>query len=264
MPWAHPVPRPGPHGKRAETRAPPSRPTNVMLLSDPSSIRGDFDRIALLSDTGGIDHNARYHPHLLHHVPRNCRLALDVGCGRGAFTRELARRSERVFGIDLSLNMVRVAREQSRDFSNIDFEIADVMNYDFGDGRFDCIASIATLHHLPQGELLPRFARALRPGGVLLVLDLCRSTGLRDRALDGLAVATAGFMRLVRGPWIVPRDVRRAWRDHGATDRYLTVSEVRALSDAHLPGTIVRRHLMWRYSLIWKKHLSDDGNSQRT
>jgi SAM-dependent methyltransferase len=227
-------------------------------MNDPAHVRDDFDRIALLPEIGGPDHNARYHAHLLRHVPPGCRLALDIGCGQGAFARELARRCERVVGIDLSPNMIRIAREQSRDFPNIDFDVADVMRYDLGDGRFDCIASIATLHHLPLADLLPWIARALRPGGALLVLDLCRSTGLRDRALDCAALAATAFTRLFRSAWRVPANVRRAWRDHGVTDRYVTLPEVRACCKPSLPGAVVRRQLMWRYSLIWNKHPSDD------
>jgi SAM-dependent methyltransferase len=219
-------------------------------------VRDDFDRIALLPGAGDADHNAWYHDYLLRHVPQACRLALDIGCGHGAFARELARRCARVVGIDLSPNMIRAAGERSRDFPNIDFEVADVMGYDVGEGRFDCIISIAALHHLSLSDLLPRLARALRSGGVLLVLDLCRSAGLRDRALDVAAMATSAFSRLARRAWRVDPDVARAWREHGATDRYLTLPEVRAMCRAHLPGATVTRHLMWRYSIVWTKPLA--------
>ena len=222
-------------------------------MSDPSRIRADFDRIALLPDGGGIDHNARYHEFLLRHVPRGCGLALDIGCGKGAFARELARRSHRTIGIDASPNMIRIARDQSRDVPNLNFEVADVMTCDLGDARFDCIASIATLHHMPPAEVLPRIARALRPSGVLLVLDLCRSSSLSERALDVAALAIGAFTRLIRRRWRVEPAVARAWREHGATDRYHTLPEVRAFCRAQLPGATVTRHLMWRYSVVWIK-----------
>jgi 2-polyprenyl-3-methyl-5-hydroxy-6-metoxy-1,4-benzoquinol methylase len=231
-----------------------------VTTSDLDRVRSDFDRIALLPERGGVDHNARYHDYLLRHVPRNGQLALDIGCGRGAFARRLARRCERLIAIDLSPNMIRVAREQSREQSrdcpNIEFDVADVMSYDLGAERFDCIASIAALHHLPQPELLPRLARALRPGGVLVVLDLCRSAGVRERALDVAAMATSALSRVARGRWRLDPDMSRAWREHGATDRYLTLPEMRAMCRAHLPGAIVTRHLMWRYSIVWTRPLA--------
>jgi hypothetical protein len=48
-------------------------------------------------------------------------------------------------------------------------------------------------------------------------------------------------------------EARRAWDEHGQHDEYLTLSQVRASGANVLPGARVRRHLLWRYSLIWQK-----------
>ncbi|MBZ0284086.1 MAG: hypothetical protein K8L97_25320 [Anaerolineae bacterium] len=48
-------------------------------------------------------------------------------------------------------------------------------------------------------------------------------------------------------------EARQAWEAHGATDVYPPVSAVRACCDQFLPGAVVRKHLFWRYSLIWQK-----------
>jgi hypothetical protein len=46
----------------------------------------------------------------------------------------------------------------------------------------------------------------------------------------------------------------RAWEEHGAKDRFPTLAEVRdAYSEAELPGAKVRRHLLWCYSVVWRK-----------
>src|SRR4051812_31512007 len=76
------------------------------------SIRSDFDRIALLPETGW-NHNAHYHARLLNHIPRRCRRILEIGCGTGEFSRLLAARAESVLAIDLSPQMIRLARERS-------------------------------------------------------------------------------------------------------------------------------------------------------
>src|SRR5438128_2640739 len=59
------------------------------------------------------------------HVPTNARV-LDVGCGSGWATRLLAEYASngRVTGVDISDEMVDLARESSRSFPNVDFEIA--------------------------------------------------------------------------------------------------------------------------------------------
>src|SRR5882724_2809879 len=113
-----------------------------------SSVEKDFDRLALLDDDGWTQNN-HYHDFLLRHVPQDCIHVLEVGCGTGAFSRRLAQRAQRVTAIDLSSEMIRVARSRSTQLSNIDFEVADMMSCDFPAGDFDCIATIATLHHLP-------------------------------------------------------------------------------------------------------------------
>ena len=46
------------------------------------------------------------------------------------------------------------------------------MRREFPPDTFDCIATIATLHHVPTRAVLLKLKNALRPGGVLLVLDL--------------------------------------------------------------------------------------------
>src|SRR5256885_958745 len=101
-----------------------------------STVEKDFDRLALL-DSGGWTQNNHYHNFLLRQVPRDCGHALEIGCGTGAFSRRLAQRAERVTAIDLSSQMIRVARSRSTELSNVDFEVADLMSHDFSDERFD-------------------------------------------------------------------------------------------------------------------------------
>ena len=219
-----------------------------------ATVREDFDRIALLRGEGW-DHSSHYHDYLLRRVPVPCREALEIGCGTGAFSRLLAQGSERVLALDLSPNMVRVAREQSAHFTNIDFRVADVSASGLPAGGFDCVATIATLHHLPLEETLLKMKGALRVGGVLLILDLFQTRGLFDAAAGALLAAplSAG-LRLVRhGRVRAPRAVRRAWAEHGRHDSYPTLARVREVCAELLPGAEVRRHLLWRYSVVWKR-----------
>jgi ubiquinone/menaquinone biosynthesis C-methylase UbiE len=225
-----------------------------MMPADLAQVQADFDRIALLSPEGELDNNARFHAHLLRHVPRPCRRALDVGCGTGSFTRLLASRCDRVTAIDLSPRMIEVARERSRGLANVDFVQADVTSHDLGREQFDCISSIATLHHLPIDDILPRLRRALAPRGVLLVVDLFHPHGPLDLTYSCASAAVHVAQRLLHPRCLrVSLEARRAWAEHGARDSYLTMAGARANYGAHLPGARVRRHLMWRYSAIYCK-----------
>jgi len=118
------------------------------MTLDRDRIRDDFDRLAAF-DHAGWSHNSHYHPYLLRHLPDRPKTALDVGCGTGVFSRLLATRCEHVTGIDLSGEMIRLARERSVGIQNIHYEQADVLDYLQPSRTFEVIASIATLHHLP-------------------------------------------------------------------------------------------------------------------
>lgn len=222
-----------------------------------SSVEADFDRLALMDDEGWTANN-HYHDSLLKHVPPECENALEIGCGTGAFARQLAQVCRRVVALDLSAEMIRVARSRSTRFANLEFQVADAMTWDFPQAHFGFICSIATLHHTEQRPLLMKMRDALKPGGVLVVLDLVESSGLVERLIDVTALGVSGALRLIHnGRLKPPAEVRKAWEQHGQHDSYLTVSEVRALAGEVLPGAEVKRRLLWRYSLVYRK---EDGN----
>jgi SAM-dependent methyltransferase len=224
-----------------------------MTLPTAGQVRADFDRLARLHDDAW-DHNRHHHGFLLARVPRPCREALEIGCGAGAFSHALAARAERVLALDLSPEMIRLARAREPRRANLELELADVSHWPFPRERFDCIASIATLHHLDPRELLGRMREALRPGGVLLVLDLVADESWLDLARSGAAMFVNVALRLRHsGRLRDPKPVREAWEAHGRGETYLRISEVRELCRELLPGAEVRRHLLWRYSIVWRK-----------
>ena len=216
-------------------------------------VQADFDRLAALDD-GEWDHNRHYHDFLLRFLPARRDGALEIGCGTGAFARALAEHFERVTALDLSPAMVSRARELSRTIENVEFRQADISTCDLPAAAFDCIAMIATLHHLPLEDTLKKLEGALRPGGVLLILDLYQPRSLAD----WLWSAWAYPWNLLHRAWRLrrlrePLHVRHAWAEHARHDVYPTLAEVRSLARRLLPGATVRRHLFWRYSLIWRK-----------
>jgi SAM-dependent methyltransferase len=224
------------------------------MIQTPDNVRADFDRIALLSRASGWNHNSHYHDFLLRQLPARLQEALDIGCGLGEFSRCLAGRSRHVLGLDLSPQMIRLARERSVGFTNTEYRQADVLEWDFPVERFDCVVSVATLHHLPMEIMLTKMRDGLKPGGTLLVLDLFKAERPSDFLLAGLAAPINIALHIIkRVPLRAPPDVRRAWEDHGRSDSYLPISEIRRICKHLLPGAEVRRHLLWRYSIVWRK-----------
>ena len=222
-----------------------------------SSVEADFDRLAVLDDQGWTANN-HYHDSLLRLVPENCESALEIGCGTGAFARELAKRAKRVVALDMSEEMIRVARKRSAGIENVEFQLADVMRWEFPRTQFDFVCSIATLHHLEQRELLVKIRDALKPAGVLVVLDLVKSSGAREQLMDVVGLGVSCGLRLIHnGRLRPPPEVRRAWEQHGVHDHYSTVRQVRTLAQEILPGAVVKRCLLWRYLLVYKKPATD-------
>lgn len=220
----------------------------------PSKTQLDFDRIAVLSNNEW-NHNNHYDAFLLKHIPQSSELdALEIGCGTGSFTRLLAQRFRRVLAIDLSPRMIEIAKDQSYQYHNIDFQVADVMTKEFPSKQFGCIASIATLHHLPFEPILYKMKEALKAGGMLLALDLFKAESLIDFSTSLLAIPVNITLRLIKNGQInESAEVKAAWAEHGRTDTYLTLSQVRQSCAMILPKAQIKRHLLWRYSIVWKK-----------
>jgi ubiquinone/menaquinone biosynthesis C-methylase UbiE len=224
-----------------------------------SDVQKDFDRLAQL-DSGGWSHNNHYHDFLLRKVPVNCDRVLEVGCGTGALARQMAERAKHVTALDLSSEMIRVAKLQSAQLPNIDYQVADVVECDLPAEHFDCIATVATLHHLPLRNALLKLRKALKPGGTLIVLDLFEPernlgaiAGWRDACLDVIAMGVSVSFRLIHNRRLrPPREVQAAWEEHGRHDTYPTLRDIRALCADLFPGAVIKRHLLWRYSIQWK------------
>jgi ubiquinone/menaquinone biosynthesis C-methylase UbiE len=224
-------------------------------------VREDFDRLAVLSEGTSWDHTCHYHPFLLKQLPEHLYEALEVGCGTGEFTRLLAERCEKLVAVDLSPRMIEAARTRSKDHPNVEYLVADAASWELPSERFDCAASIATLQHLPLGPMLAKMRDALKPGGTLLVLDLFRACGLADNLVGAAGFPVGKIIRLGKTGDLhayQSTELQRAWEEHGSTDRYPTLAEVRqACAEAGLTGARVRRHLLYRYTVVWRKPLRE-------
>jgi len=209
-------------------------------------VAGHFDAIASLTPRPLL---GPYEAWLLRQIPP-CDDLLDIGCGLGLAASIAADRAKRVTGIDLSPTMIERAR---REFGGrATFEVANL--YDYLAARpssFDCIISLATLHHVDAATALPLMVAALRPGGTLLILDIFERRGFLNLPLNVFTAQVAIVRRFIRGER-VSKALRKAWAEHGRGERYETAATLPELAKI-LPGARIRRHLLWRYSLIWTK-----------
>ncbi|MDJ1473498.1 class I SAM-dependent methyltransferase [Xanthocytophaga flava] len=99
---------------------------------------------------------------------------LDVGCGTGAITKDIARlvgANGSVVGIDLSEELINAAKTNHTFFSNLSFQVQDIFTYE-SDLRFDLITTARTLQWMNRPkEALLKMKSLLVNGGCISVLD---------------------------------------------------------------------------------------------
>ena len=150
---------------------------------------------------------------------------LDVGCGSGWAARLLAERSGggHVIGIDVSDEMVRVAREQSINLPNVEFQVASAESLPFPDNTFTHAFSMESLYYYADiAKALREIARVLKPGGVFVtVVDLYQENLPTHQWIETLKVPVqllstaeyrslfqgAGFVKVSDGRLLDPRAV---------------------------------------------------------
>jgi ubiquinone/menaquinone biosynthesis C-methylase UbiE len=216
-------------------------------------IRSDFDAIAALTPPAA----GRLGPHecwLLEHIPHAGGSLLEIGCGDGHLTRELATAFQRTVALDFSEEMIRVARAHTPERYGVEFVCREMFDYLRGCGdSFDCVISSCTLHHVDLRAALRVMRDVLRPGGRLLILDVARRNGARHLAVNAIAWLVARMKEAAENRAGMPAELRNRWREHGRHETYLSVAEARAVATEELPGAAVRAHFLWRYSILWDK-----------
>ena len=102
---------------------------------------------------------------------------LEIGCGTGVVSREIARRvgpDGSVLALDPSPVFLARARELARadGIENVAFQVADARALELPDEAFDLAVAVTVLCHVPGREqVLRELCRVVRPGGQVLIMD---------------------------------------------------------------------------------------------
>lgn len=93
---------------------------------------------------------------------------LDVGCGAGFLSNELAKQKMQVTGVDLSEESLRVAAKYDSTKS-VTYQTADAYHLPFADGTFDVLTAMDFLEHVDRpADVIQEFSRVLKPGGLFI------------------------------------------------------------------------------------------------
>src|ERR1043166_5287560 len=91
---------------------------------------------------------------------------LELGCGTGYFTRELARSRADMVAIDVSPELLEIAKSNCS-APNVRYEIQNAYELSYPDAVFDSVVGSSVLHHLEIEEAIREIYRVLKPGGTI-------------------------------------------------------------------------------------------------
>jgi SAM-dependent methyltransferase len=89
---------------------------------------------------------------------------LELGCGTGYFTRELARSGAEIVAIDVSPELLEIASANCA-VPNVRYEIQNAYELSYPDAVFDSVVGSSVLHHLEIEKAVCEIYRVLKPGG---------------------------------------------------------------------------------------------------
>jgi len=136
----------------------------------------------------------------------------DLGCGTGEIAERLAAVVRRVIAVDREPAMIEAARRRLEAHAVAEVRRGDLENLPIEDGELDAAVISLVLHHVARPlPAIVEAARALRPGGVLLVIDMIAHDREAYRAAMGHA--HLGFDEAEIEAWAKAADMRLAsWR----------------------------------------------------
>jgi SAM-dependent methyltransferase len=106
-------------------------------------------------------------------------VVLDIGCGTGIATRQLACSGAKMFGIDIDLDMVSSGRR--RRSSNITYFVCPSNRLPFEDERFDAITAFSAFHWFCDDESVGEIRRVLKKGGTFFVVNKNDAGNFKER-----------------------------------------------------------------------------------
>ncbi len=130
----------------------------------------DFDDLIKKLELQALETAEERFPLYLEVGLKQADLVLDVGCGSGIVTRDIAILTKgKVIGIDSSKDMIKVAKKVLKNFDNIELKICSNKKLDFPDNTFDVVTcNLVLMWSTNPQNLVNEMARVAKSGGIVL------------------------------------------------------------------------------------------------
>jgi len=122
---------------------------------------------------------------------------LECACGTGAISRYIAPKCKKLIATDFSVGMLRQARKNCRNYSNVKIRRADMTHIKCRDNRFDVVVAGNVIHLLEDPfAAVKELERVCKPGGKIIIPTYINaSAGVNKKAVQLLTLAGANFKR---------------------------------------------------------------------
>lgn len=190
-------------------------PTKVQVPDLYSVVARVYDPLLALWNAALADVEAAVDRAIIEHLPPSRRV-LDLGCGTGANVARLQRIGipfSQYVGVDLTPQMLEVARSKFGHLSNVTFLQRDLLRDPLPEGEFDLIISTWVFSHLKEraGEVVEKARQHLKPDGHIVVLMVGKTDSWLDPLVDSL------FKAFLAEP--VPKEVYLAFPGRVSVER---------------------------------------------
>lgn len=139
----------------------------------------------------------------------------DLGCGSGELLRIISRLADRenrnvkLIGYDANPHIVEYARNHSKDFGNISFEVVNVFSAEFQKQKFDFVLATLFMHHFNESELVTLFSTLREQTQSTIIINDIHRHPLAYYSIQGL---TKMFSRSAMVKFDAPLSVLRAFK----------------------------------------------------
>ena len=103
---------------------------------------------------------------LTHNIQKEMNV-LELGCGTGYFSKELVKTNAKITAIDISPDLIEIAKNETKKFSNIEYLLQNAYSMDFENECFDIVVGSSVLHHLDVEKALSETYRVLKKNGTI-------------------------------------------------------------------------------------------------